>query len=46
MLSLGLADVEAEMAGGAVDADLLVRLQLFLIFRPGDSRGWFAAVAP
>lgn len=45
VFSLGFADVEAEVAGGAVEADLLVRLQLLLVFRPGDSRDRFAAVA-
>lgn len=44
VFSLGFADVEAEVAGGAVEADLLVRLQLLLVFHPGDSRDRFATV--
>lgn len=45
MFPLGLADVEAEVAGGAVEADLLVRLQLLVVLCPDDSWNWFAAVA-
>lgn len=42
---LGLADVEAEVAGGAVEADLFVRLKFLVVLCPGDSWGRFAAVA-
>lgn len=42
---LGLADVEAEVAGGVMEADLLICLQLFVILCPGDSWGRFATVA-
>lgn len=42
---LGLADAEAKVAGGAVEADLLICLQLFVILCPGDSWGRFATVA-
>lgn len=45
VFSLGLADVEAEVVGGAVGADFLIRLQLLVVLLPGDSRSRFAAVA-
>lgn len=44
VLSLCLADVEAEVASGAVETDLLVCLHLLIILLPGYSRSWFAAV--
>lgn len=45
VFSLGLADVEAEVVGGAVEADVLICLQVLIILCPGDSRGRFATVA-
>lgn len=46
VLSLGFADAEAEVAGGAVEADLLIRLQLFIVLLPRDGRGRFTTEAP
>lgn len=45
VFSFDFADVEAEVAGGAVEADLLVCLQLLVVLCPGDSWRWFATVA-
>lgn len=45
VLSLGPVDSEAEVASGAVKADLLIRLQLFVVLSPADGGSWFAAKA-
>lgn len=36
VFSLDFADVKAEVAGGAVEADLLICLQLLVVLCPGD----------